>query len=104
MYDFLEEILFIFTTEFLIFNWVEITEFDPVNFKLDFVGYLPASFLFPFPSALMAHGGGVRRYGERWDEEKHPQGTEVKAITYSAMKIYPPSPTRKAEIFVIVDI
>jgi len=81
LYDFLEEILFIFTTEFLIFKTVEITEFDTTNFRLEFTGY-----------------------GEQWDQDKHPQGTEVKAITYSAMKIYTPSTERKAEIFVIVDI
>lgn len=41
-------------------------------------------------------------FGETFDLSKHPQGTEVKAITYSAMEI-----TERedfAEIYVIVDI
>uniref|UniRef100_A0A8C5LAZ5 Protein archease n=1 Tax=Jaculus jaculus TaxID=51337 RepID=A0A8C5LAZ5_JACJA len=40
-----------------------------------------------------------------WEEEfslsKHPQGTEVKAITYSAMQVYN---KEKPEVFVIIDI
>ena len=40
--------------------------------------------------------------GETFDLEKHPQGTEVKAITYSAMQIN--ETEEYAEIFVIVDI
>ena len=40
--------------------------------------------------------------GERFDLAKHPQGTEVKAITYSAMQVHA-TPDR-TDIFVIVDI
>lgn len=51
--------------------------------------------------------------GERFDRARHQQGTEVKAITYSAMQILDnraESPTkgvdagRACEVFVIVDI
>lgn len=42
------------------------------------------------------------RYGEPFDIAKHPQGTEVKAITYSNMQIY--DDEDKHEVFVIIDI
>jgi SHS2 domain-containing protein len=41
-------------------------------------------------------------FGEPFDLKKHPQGTEVKAITYSAMQIV--QNPEKFEIFVIIDI
>uniref|UniRef100_A0A3B5B4M7 Protein archease n=1 Tax=Stegastes partitus TaxID=144197 RepID=A0A3B5B4M7_9TELE len=40
-------------------------------------------------------------WGEEFSLEKHPQGTEVKAITYSAMQIHD---KEKPEIFTIIDI
>ena len=43
--------------------------------------------------------------GESFDLRRHPQGTEVKAITYSNMQVYDRDDTRKrAELFVIIDI
>lgn len=42
------------------------------------------------------------RQGEHFDRERHAIGTEVKAITYSAMQIREESDD--AEVFVIVDI
>ena len=41
-------------------------------------------------------------FGETFDLQKHPQGTEVKAITYSAMQIN--ENANFAEVFVIIDI
>ncbi|VDN24458.1 unnamed protein product [Gongylonema pulchrum] len=44
----------------------------------------------------------VRCWGESFDLAKHPQGTEIKAITYSNMQVHE-TPLR-SDIFVIVDI
>ena len=65
LFHFLDEWLFLFSAEpFFIPRKVVITEFDLDNFR------------------VKAHG-----YGEMFDIQKHPQGTEVKAITYSAMQV-----------------
>ena len=79
LYHFLDEWLYVFSAEpFFIPRVVEITEFDLENFKIKCKGY-----------------------GEEFDISKHPQGTEVKAITYSNMQIYD---NDKHEVFVIIDI
>ena len=44
----------------------------------------------------------MRTTGEKFDLEKHPQGTEVKAITYSAMQIH--EKEDRCDLYVIVDI
>mmetsp|Transcript_7692 Transcript_7692/g.25267 ORF Transcript_7692/g.25267 Transcript_7692/m.25267 type:complete len:220 (-) Transcript_7692:112-771(-) len=44
----------------------------------------------------------VDTLGEQFDLAKHPQGTEVKAITYSNMQVH--EKTDRTDIFVIVDI
>lgn len=48
------------------------------------------------------------RYGEEFDLSKHPQGTEVKAITYSNMQVHDSnsteSPDGLAHVFVVIDI
>ena len=49
------------------------------------------------PSWTHAHS-----HGEPFDLAKHPQGTEIKAITYSAMQIHTDRP--KNDVYVIVDI
>ena len=41
-------------------------------------------------------------FGETYDRVKHPQGTEIKAITYSNMQIHV-TPER-SDLYVIVDI
>ena len=41
-------------------------------------------------------------HGEIFDLRKHPQGTEIKAITYSAMKIE--QVENRSDLYVIVDI
>ncbi|XP_072042488.1 protein archease-like [Amphiura filiformis] len=80
LFHFLDELLFLFSAEpFFIAREVKITEFDAENFKIKATGY-----------------------GETFDLSKHPQGTEVKAITYSAMNIYEDKPTH--DCFVIIDI
>jgi len=57
---------------------VKILEFDRENFRIK-----------------------ARGYGEPFELGKHPQGTEVKAITYSNMQVHD---TDKPEVFVIIDI
>lgn len=47
-----------------------------------------------YPSSL--------RHGDTFDQTAHPQGTEIKAITYSNMQIH--EKADKAELYVIVDI
>lgn len=80
LFHFLDEWLFIFSAEpFFIPRKVVITEFDKENFKIKAKGY-----------------------GEEFDISKHPQGTEVKAITYSNMQIHDDCPTN--DIYVIIDI
>lgn len=44
----------------------------------------------------------ARSRGERFDRQRHACGTEVKAITYSAMQVN--EGEGDAEVFVIVDI
>lgn len=82
LYRFLDELLFLFSVEpNLVCRKLVITEF-------------------------VTEGENLRCkctcYGEEFTLGKHPQGTEVKAITYSAMQILK-KPDR-CEIFVIIDI
>lgn len=80
LFHFLDELLFLFSAEpFLIARKVEITEFDRENFIIK-----------------------ARVLGEAFDLAKHPQGTEVKAITYSNMQVH--DNENQHEIFVIIDI
>lgn len=80
LFHFLDEFLFIFSAEpYFIARKVKILEFDRDNFRMKAIGY-----------------------GEIFSLEKHPQGTEVKAITYSNMQIHEEKPTK--EVFVIIDI
>lgn len=58
---------------------MKITSFDRVNFTIKATGY-----------------------GETFDLKKHPQGTEVKAITYSNMQVFDSQESH--EVFVIIDI
>ncbi|XP_037951019.1 protein archease-like [Teleopsis dalmanni] len=82
LFHFLDELLFLFSTEpFLICKKLEITKFDIENFEIV-----------------------CRCYGEPFELGKHPQGTEVKAITYSAMQIVQQPEKSNFELFVIIDI
>nr|KAF6509160.1 zinc finger and BTB domain containing 8 opposite strand [Rousettus aegyptiacus] len=64
--------------EFFIPREVKVLNIDQRTFKLRSIGW-----------------------GEEFSLSKHPQGTEVKAITYSAMQVYN---EEKPEVFVIIDI
>lgn len=82
LFHFLDEWLFVFSAEpYFIPRKIVITDFDLENFKISAKGF-----------------------GEMFDIEKHPQGTEVKAITYSAMQVYNDDEKNQHEIFVIIDI
>ncbi|XP_052866643.1 protein archease-like [Anopheles cruzii] len=82
LFRFLDELLFVFSAEpFLICKKLHITIFDLESFVIE-----------------------CNCYGEEFDLQKHPQGTEVKAITYSAMQIYQRPEHAKDEVFVIIDI
>eukprot|EP00823_Brevimastigomonas_motovehiculus_P000756 TRINITY_DN10973_c0_g1_i1.p1 TRINITY_DN10973_c0_g1~~TRINITY_DN10973_c0_g1_i1.p1 ORF type:complete len:246 (+),score=103.29 TRINITY_DN10973_c0_g1_i1:71-808(+) len=79
LYSFMDEFLYHFNAEYIICKDLEIISFDPINFKVKAKGY-----------------------GEPFDLEKHPQGTEIKAITYSAMQIH--IKKDRIDLFVVVDI
>lgn len=80
LFHFLDELLFLFSVEpYLICSKLEISKFDLVDFEIECLCY-----------------------GEPFQLGKHPQGTEVKAITYSAMQIL--QKQSKNEVYVIIDI
>ncbi|XP_054717962.1 protein archease-like [Uloborus diversus] len=80
LFHYLDEFLYIFSAEpYFIARKVKILNFDKQNFKIK-----------------------ARGYGEIFDLDKHPQGSEVKAITYSNMQVH--ENEDKSELFVIVDI
>lgn len=83
LYRFLDEVLFLFNAEpYLLAKRVRILEFS-VSEEDGF--------------SIVAEC-----YGESFSMDKHPQGTEIKAITYSAMKVY--DEPDKHEVYYIVDI
>eukprot|EP00927_Polykrikos_kofoidii_P079146 TRINITY_DN75946_c0_g1_i1.p1 TRINITY_DN75946_c0_g1~~TRINITY_DN75946_c0_g1_i1.p1 ORF type:complete len:488 (-),score=78.61 TRINITY_DN75946_c0_g1_i1:204-1604(-) len=67
VYHVLDELLFAFSTELIICRRVDCLELDLTN--------------------LTAR---VRCHGEKFDLKKHPQGTEIKAITMHQMKVLTP--------------
>lgn len=76
----LDEALYAFSAEpFFIGRVAKVIKLDRLNFNVQ-----------------------IRCWGESFDLEKHPQGTEIKAITYSNMQINECS--ERTDIFVIVDI
>lgn len=80
VFKWLDEWLFNFSAEpFFIARKVVITDFDLDKKYIKAVGY-----------------------GETFSLGKHPQGTEVKAITYSNMQVHKDKPTN--DIYVIIDI
>lgn len=84
LFHFLDELLFLFSCEpYLICSKLKITEFNTEGDELRIK---------------------CKCYGEEFQLGKHPQGTEVKAITYSAMHIVNEPDVGKFEVFVIIDI
>lgn len=81
LYRFLDGVLFLFNAEpYLLSKRVRILEFQAdTEFKIL-----------------------AECYGETFSLEKHTQGTEIKAITYSAMKII--QDEDRCEVYFIVDI
>ena len=66
LFDFLSEFLYIFDVEGLIFNQIKVESIKKINSYYELKAILK---------------------GEKFSKEKHEIGTEVKAITYSFMKI-----------------
>ncbi len=86
LYHWLDELLFKFSTGFFVPVAIKITEFDLKSWTIKAVAI-----------------------GDVFDTKIHACGTEIKAITYSAMQIYNGKDDRKnakgaAELYVIVDI
>lgn len=82
LFQYLDELLFLFSVEpNLICSKLVITELDLEEFRLK-----------------------CRCYGEPFEIGKHPQGTEVKAITYSAMQVVQQPEKNDFQVFVIIDI
>ncbi len=80
VYHWLDEWLYVFCAEpFFIPRKIVIKEFDISKRYIKAVGY-----------------------GEQFDLSKHPQGTEVKAITYSNLQVH--SEVSTNDIYVIIDI
>lgn len=68
LYHLLDEFLFVYGSTYTICRRVQILEFDERQFRVR-----------------------ARGFGERFDLKKHPQGTEIKAITMHQMKILTPN-------------
>lgn len=92
LFHFLDECLFVFCCEpFFVARKVVITDWE-------------------VETGGEGEGGGgegvlkvrAKLYGEEFKLGKHPQGTEVKAITYASMQVY--DKPDQHEVFVIVDI
>ena len=79
LFHVLDEFLFLFSTELFVARRVAVTHLDR--------------------TAFTAHAVAV---GETFTLGKHPQGTEVKAITYSAMRVT--EAEGRTDVLVIVDI
>eukprot|EP00397_Hematodinium_sp_SG-2012_P047608 GEMP01054218.1.p1 GENE.GEMP01054218.1~~GEMP01054218.1.p1 ORF type:complete len:380 (+),score=78.28 GEMP01054218.1:106-1140(+) len=80
LYHFLDEFLYLFSTEYFVGRRV-IVELDEENFVVR-----------------------ARAFGERFTLEKHPQGTEIKAITMHEMKVQTRPDKADHEVYVLVDI
>ena len=81
LFDFLSEFLYIFDVEELVFSEIEVKSVKKVNEQFELQAILK---------------------GEKFDKTKHDSGIEVKAITYSFMKIE--EELNKVEIDIVFDI
>jgi SHS2 domain-containing protein len=82
LFKFMDEFLFHFSAEYFVVKDLEIISFDQDTFTIV-----------------------VRAQGETFDLDKHTQGTEIKAITYSNMQIHENTQDQnRTDIYVIVDI
>ena len=79
LYNFLDEWLFQFNAEAFVCKRVKITRFDRTSWTIASEGL-----------------------GETFELGRHPQGIEVKAITYSALRVTESS--ERTDVLVIVDI
>jgi SHS2 domain-containing protein len=79
LFAYMDEFLFRFCTDSFCPVKVEIISFNRNNFEIL-----------------------LKAYGELFNQAKHPQGTEIKAITYSNMQIH--EGEEKSDLYVIVDI
>lgn len=116
IFSFLDELLFLFHAELFVCSRIEITAVDLEAFTLDARGCVPARFRRCADSGpwVRARPGcqlgprprlprpWTRRWGELFDRERHAAGTEIKAITYSAMNVVESG--ERADVWVIVDI
>uniref|UniRef100_A0A3P9I8F8 Protein archease n=1 Tax=Oryzias latipes TaxID=8090 RepID=A0A3P9I8F8_ORYLA len=79
LFHFLDDWLYKFSADlFFVPREIKVLHIDRMHYKIRSIGW-----------------------GEEFSISKHPQGTEVKAITYSAMQIHD---KEKPEIFTIIDI
>lgn len=79
LFAYMDEFLFYFSTENFCCKEVEILSLDREQFSIK-----------------------VKGHGDTYDLAKHPQGTEIKAITYSNMQIH--EEANRTDLYVIVDI
>ena len=93
LFAYMDELLFQFSADGFTVRKITITDFDTTNYKIR-----------------------ATIEGELFDRNRHPIGTEIKAITFSNMQIYdkqdpanpdssdPREDKNRADIFMIVDI
>lgn len=107
LFAYMDEMLFRFCTDGFCFKRVEIIDFNLTSFSITLIGYVHCTFFTVITSTFSYVVNKWIRlcrisHGEMYSQSKHPQGTEIKAITYSNMQIH--SGDTRSEIYVIVDI
>lgn len=93
LYNFLEEVLFIFSCDpYMAVHSVSITEIISSDITSD-----------------ISSGSGKYKlkatcHGEEYERGKHGSKTEIKAVTFSNMRIIPADGSGKVDIYIIFDI